>query len=55
MLILLPLIWVLVDGYQPDIRRFPACAALLLIFAGIAWMVNQLIGSNYMFLSYAPK
>ena len=54
-LILLPLIWVLVDGYQPDIRRFPACAALLLMFAGIAWTVNQLIGSNYMFLSYAPK
>lgn len=54
-LILLPLIWVIVDGFRPDIRRFPACAALLLMFAGIAFTVNQIIGSNYMFLSFAPK
>lgn len=54
-LILLPLIWVYVDGFRPDIKRFPQCVALLLVFAGIAYTVNQMIGSNYMFLSYAPK
>jgi len=54
-LILLPLIWVFVDGFRPDIKRFPHCAGLLLVFAGIAFAVNQMIGSNYMFLSYAPK
>lgn len=54
-LILLPLLWVLVDGYRPDIRRFPQCAALLFLFAGVAFLVNQLLGSNYMFLRYPPK
>lgn len=53
-LILLPLVWILVDGYRPDIRRFPHCFGILAFFAAIAFTVNQLIGSNYMFLSYAP-
>lgn len=54
-LILLPLLWIIVDGFRPDIRRFPQCLGLLLMFAGLAFTDNQLIGSNYMFLSYAPE
>jgi len=53
-LILLPLIWIFADGFRPDIRRIPPCFGLLLFFAGIAAFVNRLIGSNYMFLSFAP-
>ena len=53
-LILLPLLWIFGDGFQPNIRRLPHCFGLLLVFAGIAALTNKLIGSNYMFLRYAP-
>lgn len=51
-LVLIPLLWVIVDGYRPSLRHFPKCAGLLLTFAGTAWFVNSRIGSNYMFLSH---
>lgn len=54
-LILLPLLWVAVDGFRPNIRRLPNCFGLLLLFVLIAFAVNRMIGSNYMFLSYAPE
>lgn len=53
-LVTLPLLWIFVDGFRPDYHRLPSCFAILLLFAGIAAIVNQAIGSNYMFLSYAP-
>lgn len=53
-LILLPVLWIWGDGFRPDYRRLPRCLAILLLMAGGAELVNRLIGSNYMFLDYAP-
>lgn len=55
LLILLPAIWIWGDGFRPDFRQLPRCLALLLGMAGIGGLVNHFIGSNYMFLRYAPK
>lgn len=54
-LVTLPLLWILVDGFRPDFHRLPACFAILVAFAGAAAIVNRAIGSNYMFIRYAPK
>lgn len=53
-LILLPAIWIWGDGFRPSLRRLPACFGLLAGLAAISAVVNHLIGSNFMFLSYPP-
>jgi len=54
-LVTLPLLWIFVDGFRPDFRRLPYCFAILLGFAAAAAIVNRALGSNYMFLNYAPS
>lgn len=54
-LVALPLIWIFIDGFQPNMGRLPQCLGILMAFAAAAALVNRAIGSNYMFLSYAPK
>ena len=54
-LILLPLIWIIVDGYRPSIHRFPQCFGIGMVFLVIAKCVNSMIGSNYMYINYAPE
>ena len=51
-LILIPLLWILVDGYRPDFRNLPKCAGMFAIFICLAYAVNTRIGSNYMFLRH---
>jgi hypothetical integral membrane protein (TIGR02206 family) len=51
-LVLIPLLWILVDGYRPNVRNLPKCAGLLAVFVGLAYAVNTRNGSNYMFLSH---
>lgn len=53
-LILLPIIWVWGDGFRPHTGRLWKCAIILLVMAGVDVIINILIGSNYMFLNYAP-
>jgi len=55
LLILMPILWIWGDGFRPDIRRLPRCFGMLLFFAGISAVVNEILDANYMFLSYAPK
>lgn len=51
LLILLPLLFVFGDGFHPDIKNLPYSIYLAAPFVGIAFWVNQTIGSNYMFLN----
>lgn len=51
LLILLPLLFVFGDGFRPDIKSLPHSIYLAAPFIGIAFLVNQTIGSNYMFLN----
>ncbi|MFY9901334.1 MAG: TIGR02206 family membrane protein [Trichococcus sp.] len=51
LLILLPLLFVFGDGFHPDIKSLPHSIYLAAPFIGIAFLVNQTIGSNYMFLN----
>lgn len=55
LLILLPLLFVFGDGFRPDIKSLPQSLYLAAPFIGIAFWVNQTIGSNYMFLNHAEK
>ena len=54
-LILLPMIWVWGDGFRPDVRRLLRCLAILLVMAGGDVVINARIGSNFMFLNFAPE
>lgn len=51
LLILLPLLFVFGDSLNPDIKSLPHSIYLAAPFIGIAFWVNQTIGSNYMFLN----
>lgn len=55
LLILIPLLFVVGDGFRPHVRRLPQCIALFLVFAGVVYFINPLLGSNYMFLDHAEK
>lgn len=54
-LILLALLFVFGDGFRPDIKSLPHSINLVAPFIGIAFWVNQTIGSNYMFLNHIEK
>lgn len=55
LLILLPLLFVFGDGFRPDFKSLPHSILLAAPFIGLAFWVNQTIGSNYMFLNRAEK
>lgn len=53
-LILLPMIWIFGDGFRPDVWRLARCFMILMVMASFDVIVNRLIGSNFMFINYAP-
>ncbi|WP_320165240.1 TIGR02206 family membrane protein [uncultured Trichococcus sp.] len=55
LLILLPLLYVFGDGFRPDVRSLSQSICLATPFIGMAFWVNQTIGSNYMFLNRAEE
>jgi hypothetical integral membrane protein (TIGR02206 family) len=55
LLVMIPAIWIWGDGFRPDIRRLPKCFGLLVLVVIPIAFVDWLLGSNYMFLCYAPK
>ncbi len=54
-LILLPLIWIISEGFKPDYRWLLPCFGIVLVMGGLDVFVNNLIGSNYMFLASVPE
>lgn len=54
LLLLIPALWVWSDEFRPDYRQLPKCFTMLLAFAVPVYGLNQLIGSNYLFLREAP-
>jgi hypothetical integral membrane protein (TIGR02206 family) len=54
LIIMIPVIWIWGDSFRPSVRRLPGCFALLLLIAGVSAVVNRLLGSNFMFLSWPP-
>ena len=50
-----PIIWIVGDGFRPDIKYLPKCALLLFGIAGVATAVNLATGSNYLHIHYIPE
>lgn len=55
LLLLIPVIWVVSDRFRPNYRNLPKCFGILMLFAVPVFGLNQLLGSNYLFLREAPK
>lgn len=55
LIIAIPLMWIIADGFRPDIRYLPKCAILLFGIATIAETLNIVIGSNYLHMHYVPQ
>lgn len=54
LLVLIPLLWLVGDGFRPDARYLPRLFGILLVIAGVDAVVNLVLGSNYLFISRAP-
>ncbi len=54
LLIAVPLMWIVADGFRPDIKFLPKCAALLVGIAIAAETLNIILGSNYLHIHYIP-
>ncbi len=54
LLLLYPIAALALGEIRPDIRRLPGCAALMLALALPVGLLNRLLGTNYMFLSWPP-
>jgi len=50
-----PLMWIIGDGFKPDIRYLPKCALLLFGIAGVATAANFAFGGNYLHIHYIPE
>ncbi|NLO62318.1 MAG: TIGR02206 family membrane protein [Clostridiaceae bacterium] len=55
LLFLIPLIWVVSDGFRPNFKNLPKCFGILMLFAAPVFVLNLILGSNYLFLREAPK
>lgn len=55
LLVLLPLLFVFGDGFRPDIKSLLHSIWLAAPFVVTAFWVNQIIGSNYMFLNHVEE
>lgn len=55
LLVLIPLLWIFGDGFRPNIRALPKNLLLLLALTAVCFGLNSLLGSNYMFVNFAPK
>ena len=55
LLVLVPILWVWGDGFRPDWRRLPKLFGALAGFAAFVAVINWLLGSNYLFICWAPK
>ena len=53
-LLLYPITALALGEIRINIRRFPGSLALMLSFALPIWTLNKLLGTNYMFLNWAP-
>ena len=51
-LVMIPLLWILGDGWRPNLRNLRECAGILSIFVALAFWVNAQVDSNYFFLSH---
>jgi len=54
LLVLVPLLWITGDGFRPSIQALPKNLALLTGLAAFCFGINFLLGSNYMFVRFAP-
>lgn len=55
LLVLVPVLWVWGDGFRPNWRRLPKLFGLLALYAIPVALINQWLGSNYLFIHWAPK
>lgn len=54
LLVLVPLLWLVGDGFKPHFRSIPKSFAFLCGLAGFDALINTVLHSNYMFISKAP-
>jgi hypothetical integral membrane protein (TIGR02206 family) len=56
LIIAVPLIWIVGDGFRPDVRYVPKISLLLFGLAGVATILNlSFEGANYMHIHYIPE
>lgn len=53
-LMLVPLLWIVGDGFKPNIKNIPKCFLILCAIALFDAGVNLALGSNYLYISEAP-
>jgi hypothetical integral membrane protein (TIGR02206 family) len=51
-LILLPIVWIIHHDFRPDYHNLPHCLIVTILLAGFDYVVNPIIGSNFMFVSF---
>lgn len=54
LLALIPLLWVVSDGFRPNIKYLPRSFLLLSALTVFDALVNKVLHSNYLFISKAP-
>ncbi len=55
LLVMVPVLWVWGDGFRPNWRRLPALFGFLAVYAIPVALINHWLGSNYLFIHWAPK
>lgn len=55
LLVLVPLLLMAGDGFRPSIRMLPLNLMAMLGLTAVCFPLNLILGSNYMFVHYAPQ
>lgn len=56
LILAVPLMWIIGDGFRPEIRYLPRISLLLFSLAGVATILNfSFEGANYMHIHYIPE
>jgi len=55
LIIVVPIIWIVGDGFRPDVKYLPKCSILLFGIAGVAMVLNSVLGSNYLHIHHIPE
>ncbi len=55
LIVAVPFMWIIADGFKPDVKYLPKCTILLFSIAGIATVANITLGANYLHIHHIPE
>ncbi|MCK5812061.1 MAG: TIGR02206 family membrane protein [Clostridiales bacterium] len=55
LIIAVPIMWIIGDGFKPDYKYLPKCIILLFSIAFAALIANFVFDSNYLYINYIPE